>query len=131
MDMIPGSSILGFGFDALNQYSENALTQAILTPVSGQTSTFSFGGVTYAVPNNVSATQGTGDNTMLGTAFVAESQRDFQSYFAAKAGISGSYGAFKGAFNAAFESASQTQQVYWYCIVEGSYEAWTVLLQQD
>lgn len=126
--MIPGASQLGFGFDILGRYNVSSLTQSILTPVSGKSSTFTYGGVTYSVPDNVSVAQGTGDNTTAGTAFVAQSRQAFQTYFSEKAGLSGSYRGFSAEFDIFFATQAQSETMYWYGLVEGSYDAWVVTL---
>lgn len=110
MDAIPGAGVLGFGFDALGAYDTSSLTQAMLTPVSGDSGTFSYGGTTYIVPDNVSVAQGTGDSTTGGTAFVAQSQQAFQSYFSEKAGLRGSYRGFSGQFNIFFSTEAQRRR---------------------
>jgi hypothetical protein len=129
MDNIPGSGILGFGFNVLGTYNMNSVTAMIVNAPSGSNGTYTFNGTEYNVPQNVSVSPGAGDETTQGQAYVAQSQQEFQSYLAAKAGISGSYQGFKGEFNAAFSQETQSQSVYWYGVVAGSYEALIVLLQ--
>jgi hypothetical protein len=129
MDNIPGSGMLGFGFNILGDYNVNSQTQMILNPPSGTSTTYTFNGTEYNVPQNVSVSPGSGDDTTNGQAFVAQTQQEFQSYFAAQAGVSGSYQGFKGAFNAAFGQESESQSMYWYGVVQGSYEALVVMLQ--
>jgi MAC/Perforin domain len=138
MDQIPGASMLGFGFNILGRYSLKSATKAILTPPSGSNGTYtdpySNPNKVFTIPQNVSVTQGSGNDTQSAQVEVAESQQDFQSYLASKAGISASsssiYGQFSGEFDFAFSNTEKSQTMYWYCLSSGSFESWTVVLEE-
>ena len=132
MQQILGASLLGFGFNSLGSYDSTATTKSILTPTGGNSGTYTdpFSRTTYIVPNNVAVTPGTGDSTQEASAAVFQSQQAFQSFFAAKAGISGSYRGFSGEFNLAFGTESQSQSMNWYSVASGSFQSWTLLLQE-
>ncbi len=134
MNIIPGASWLGLGFNILGSNNLSSANSSILTPVSGTGGTPYTDpntGTIYAVPNNVAVSTGAGDQTQDAQVFAAKSQQDFQSYLAAQAGVSGSYRGFSGAFNAAFSKEAQSETMYWYCLASGNFEGWIVFLQES
>ena len=129
--LIQGAGLLGFGMNVVMSTPQDSVTAAIVRPVSGSAQAFTWNGVEYDVPNNVSVTPGFGDNTTVGTVIVGSTRQEFQSKFSARLGVSGSYNAFSGEFNLAFTNESKSQEQYWYAMVEGDFQAYTLLLQEE
>jgi len=130
MDALPGSSWLGFGFNLLGAYSTDACTTRILVPTAAGQGTFTYGGNTYAVPTGVTVSQGSGNTMLDGTATVAESLREVETHFAAKAGIKGTYGNFSGSIDALYESDSSNESSVWYGLVEGRLEGFVMAVDE-
>lgn len=132
MQTLPGAGLLGFGFNILGSYDISSATKAILVPPSGNGSTYTdpFSKRQYIVPNNVVIAEGSGDHTQSAQVVVTRTQREFQSSFAAKAGVSGSYRGFSGEFRAAFSAEAVSESTFWYCLASGRFETWSVLLQE-
>ena len=131
MQQINGAGLLGFGMNVVLATPNDAVTSAIVTPATGCSTTYTYNGVDYCVPDNVSLTPGFGDNTTNGNVIVGGSRSDFQSKFSAALGITGSYNAFSAVFNAAFANELQSQEQYWYGMVSGDYQAYVLLLQEE
>src|SRR5215470_9021945 len=101
MNIIPGASDLGWGFNIFGQYSTKSL-KSQLFEFRGDSTVWKdpINGVEYIVPANVSPTP-VEDNSAGGQAF--STRMEAQEFFAAEAGLEASYvtefGAFSGAFN--------------------------------
>jgi hypothetical protein len=124
---VPGASVLGYGFNALGTYDLSSITQQIFKHGNMQASTFTYAptNITYWVPDNASVIPNT---TTSGSAQVFSTRQQFQSYFAAKASISGSYGAFSAQFDAAYSQTFSTEESFYYGLYEADYTGWTLAL---
>jgi hypothetical protein len=131
MDQIQGAGLLGFGMNVISTTPENAVTAAVVTPVSGDAGTYPYNDVEYIIPLNVSVTPGFGDETTSGTVIVGSTRAEFQSKLSAELGITGSYNAFSGTFNLAFANELKSQSQYDYAVLQANYQAYTLLLQEE
>jgi hypothetical protein len=123
MSEIPGVGVLGYGFDALGSYDVSSVTQEIFTHQTMDAEDWEYqpSGITYQVPDNTSIIPFT---TTSGSGQVFSTQQQYQGYLAAKAGISGSYGGFSGAFNFAYSQTLNTQRSWYYGLYEAEYTGW-------
>ena len=131
MDQVQGAGLLGFGMNVVSMTPRSAVTAAVVTPVSGDAGTYTYSGVEYVVPENVAVVPGFGDETTSGSVIVGNTRSEFQSKLSAQLGVTGSYNAFSGSFNFAFANESKSESQYSFAVVQGNYEAYTLLLQQD
>ena len=128
--IIPGASILGFGFNILGEYSSKSVTTQILQPATGQPTTWTYqpSGVEYDVPKNVTVNAETSTG---GNSYVFEDQHEFSSHFAASAEVEASAGAFSGEWSMAYSKSLQTSQSSYYCLYEALFNGWSVQLQNE
>lgn len=126
MNIIPGADVVGFGFNILGEYDTSSLTTQLFIHQTNQASDYTYAGITYAVPDNLAVVPNTNE---YGTTEVFQTAEQFQSYFSAKAGVSGSYGAFKGQFDAAYANTFNSNTSYWYCLSEASFNCWDIVLE--
>ncbi|MFI1916420.1 MAC/perforin domain-containing protein [Nocardia sp. NPDC020380] len=126
MQVIPGASAIGRGFNILGTYSTRSLMPQIIN-LGADTRTFEYPptGITYAQPENTGAVEYT--NT-TGSSYVYNTVEQFQSHFSQKAQASASYGAFSGQFNLAYSNTVNTDQSCYYGIYEADYTAWELNL---
>jgi MAC/Perforin domain-containing protein len=127
MNTIPGATILGFGFNVLGQYDISSLVSQLFTHQTMDAGEFTFNPtqIPYQVPDNTTVIECTG---ATGGTQVFNTRQQFQSYFSAKAGLSGAYNGFTGQFNAAFSQTFNTDNSYYYCLVEADTTCWQLLL---
>lgn len=129
-NLIPGATVLGMGFNAIDTYSTASLTEQIfdIQPAGGTEWTYQPTGITYEVPQNVIVTA---DTVSSGSAHVFQTEELFQSYFAAKASISSSYGAFSAEFSASYSQQSESAETAYYGLYEAEFKGWDVGLQSQ
>lgn len=128
MNIIPGADVVGFGFNILGEYDISSLTSQLFIHKTDQASTYTYAGITYAVPDNLAVVPNSNE---YGTTEVFEGAQQFQQFFSAKAGVSASYGAFKGQFNAAYANTFNSNSSYWYCMSEASFNCWDLVLENS
>jgi hypothetical protein len=131
MDQVQGAGLLGFGMNVVSMTPRAAVTEAVVAPASGSSGSYTFDGVEYTVPENVSVVSGFGDDTTAGSVIVGSTRSEFQSKLSAQLGVSGSYNAFSGSFNFAFANELKSESQYSFAVVQGNYEAYTLLLQEE
>jgi hypothetical protein len=127
MNIILGADILGFGFNILGEYNTSSITSQLFTHKNTNASQYTYSptSITYQVPDNISVnttTQTTGGTQVFNT------RQQFQNNFAAKAGLSGSYGGFSGEFNLAYSQTFNTDSSYYYGLSEANFTGWELLL---
>jgi hypothetical protein len=127
MHIILGADILGFGFNILGEYNTSSITSQLFTHKNTNASQYTYSptSITYQVPDNISVnttTQTTGGTQVFNT------RQQFQNNFAAKAGLSGSYGGFSGEFNLAYSQTFNTDSSYYYGLSEANFTGWELLL---
>ncbi|MFJ4653473.1 MAC/perforin domain-containing protein [Nocardia sp. NPDC088792] len=129
MQVIPGASAIGRGFNILGTYSTRSLMPQIVN-LGAETSTFEYPptGYSYAVPENTSPVEYT--NT-TGSSYVYKTVEQFQGHFSQKAQVSATYGAFSGQFNLAYSNTVNTDQSYYYCGYEADFTAWELNLNHS
>lgn len=129
MNEIPGSSTLGYGFNALGAYDPTSLMSHVFTTSFSQNKTYTYQptGIQYTVPDNGQVVPYT---PMQGGTQVFTSQYDLQNYLAAAAQISVSYGAFSGQINASYESALKEWGSCYYALTNAWVTNWMVVLDQ-
>lgn len=129
MNQVPGSEVVGCGFNILGQYDVSSVMGQIFRPsASSETWTYPPTSVTYSVPANQ---QVVSDTNTVGNATVFSSREKVLTYFAAKAGVKVSYMGFSGEMNASFSTSRQTDQSCYFGLYEAEYSGWRVLLQQQ
>ena len=123
---IPGANALGYGFNILGEYDTSSLTSQLFVHKNQDADQYTFPptGITYKVPDNISVIEYTKPS---GGAQVFNTREQFQNYFAAKAGLSGSYGGFKGEFNAAYSNTLNTDVDYYYGMYTAEYTGWKLI----
>ncbi len=128
MNIIPGADVVGFGFNILGEYDISSLTSQLFIHKTNDASEYTYAGITYAVPDNLAVVPNSNE---YGTTEVFEGAEQFQNFFSAKAGVSGSYGAFKGQFDAAYANTFNSNTSYWYCLSEASFNCWDLVLEDS
>ncbi|MFD0000112.1 MAC/perforin domain-containing protein [Nocardia sp. NPDC127526] len=126
MQLIPGASAIGRGFNILGTYSSRSLMPQIVD-LGSDNRLFEYPptGLIYAVPENSYPVEST---HTTGSSYVYKTVEAFQSHFATKAQVSASYGAFSGQFNLAYGNTVNTDQSYYYCGYESDFTAWELNL---
>lgn len=127
MSEIPGAGVLGYGFNILGEYDISSVTRQIFEhrDLDSQSYTYQPTGLTYQVPDNTTVIPNT---TTTGASQVFSTRQQVQTYFAAKAGAKGSYGAFSGEFNAAYSQTFNTDVSYSYGLYEADFTGWNLAL---
>ncbi|MCR6642455.1 MAG: MACPF domain-containing protein [Sporocytophaga sp.] len=127
MNTIPGAEILGFGFNIMGEYNESSITFQLFTHKKQDATEYTYPptGVTYQVPDNTTVLT---QNDTSGSSNVFNTRQQFQSYFSAKAGLSGSAGGFSGEFNMAYSQSFNTENNYYYGVSEANYQSWQLLM---
>ncbi|MFP2959193.1 MAC/perforin domain-containing protein [Myxococcus sp. 1LA] len=123
---IPGSSVVGWGFDIFGTYSTESKTQQLFA-MRDDGKQWSYNGTPYLVPDNVVVelvSQSEGESSLF------ESRSEVQTYFSAKAGIHGSYGGFSGQFEASYDMCSKHDTAYTYGLYQMNFQAWRLDLQE-
>jgi len=129
MNDIPGSSVLGCGFNVLGEYGVSSVTRRIFkNSGSGKAYKFQPTGIEYNVPDNFRAVSAL---KTYGISNVFQTQRSFETYFSAKAKISGNYGAFEAEFSTAYASESENIQDYYYALYDAAYIGWKLILENQ
>jgi hypothetical protein len=130
MNTIPGADVLGFGFNILGEYDTSSITSQLFIHANPNFSQYTFPGtqVTFEVPDNVSVIP---DTEVTGSTQVFSTRKQFQSYFSAKAGLSGSYNAFSGQFNAAYSQTFNSSNSYYYGLTEANFKGWDLSLNDQ
>lgn len=130
MNSIPGSDVLGFGFNILGEYSTSSITSKLFVHHNQDASEFTYPptGISYQVPDNTAVVEYT--HTTGGTQ-VFTTRQQFQNYFSTRAGVNASYGAFSGQFNMAYSQTFNTDKSYYYGLSESDYTAWQLILEDQ
>lgn len=100
--LLPGSGIIGHGFDGFGRLDGSALTNKLRlfsfnTPGAN---TYSLNNVSYNVPQNADVMP---VNARTGGSQTFTQKTDVSQFFSAQIGVSGKYFAFSGEFNALFQ----------------------------
>ncbi|GHG78815.1 MAC/perforin domain-containing protein [Comamonas sp. JC664] len=122
---IPGSSVVGWGFDIFGTYSTDSKTQQLFA-MRDDGKQWSYNGTPYVLPDNVAVevvSQSAGDSRLF------ESRSEVQSYFSSKAGIHGGYDGFSGQFEASYDMCSKHDTAYTYGLYQMNFQAWRLDLQ--
>lgn len=127
---LPGSDILGFGFNALGSYSTASVTQQVFSHQNNAARQFRYAptDLTYDVPDNLSVFE---ETTSGGSCQIFSSEEQFQGYFAAKADVRASVCGFKGQFKMAYSNSQETQKAVSYGLYEMNYTAWRIVLTEQ
>lgn len=130
MNPIPGSSVLGWGFDIFNTYSSRSKMQQLFLLPSTSQKTWTYGptGIEYLLPDNIVIEE---MNRSLGQSYVFSTRSGVQSHFAAKAGVEAGYGAFSGQFETSFSNTSRNDSEYSYGLYQMEFFAWKLNLQDQ
>ena len=130
MSIIPGASVLGFGFNILGPYSTRSMTARVFSVQAAGSSPWQYPptSVTYDVPGNVSVNDVT---QTRGQAYVFKSKDEFSAHFAGSASVGFSAGAFSGEFASAYSNAHDESRSCFYCMYEALYDAWSVNMKQE
>ena len=130
MNIIPGASALGAGFNVLGEYGISSLTQQLFSQTNQNGTQWQYQPtkITYTVPDNVSVhdyTHTTGSTQVFNT------RDQFKNHFAAKASLSGSIGVFSGQFDFAYSATTNTETSYFYGLSEANYNGWKLSLASE
>lgn len=108
---IPGTAVLGKGFDIFGRYSSGSTKRTIFDFTGdGRPWANPVNGTTYKIPRNIDDPLPIGK--FEGRSYHVSSKSQMAQIFAAEAGLSGSYGAFSGELSAAFETESKEMTEY-------------------
>lgn len=130
MNKIPGASDLGWGFNIFGPYSDTSVKSQLFQMQGGSTWTDPVTNKQYGLPDNVSVTvlERSGAESQ-----VFDTRTQVQEFFAAKAGLEASYvtefGAFSGAFNAAYQNSVERDSSFKYALYEVDNVAWQLTLE--
>jgi hypothetical protein len=135
INFIPGSEVLGWGFNIFGSYSADSKTRQMFQfPDTGQTTQpLQPNGTVYLLPGNV---QVINRNQSVSDTQVFESRSHVEDYFSAQAGMSTRLGEpgvkFSGQFDAMFSGAAQSDTEYMYGMVYSGYHFWDLeILEQS
>lgn len=130
MSEIVGGSVLGFGFNILGEYNISSVTSQLFkhNTLQAQTYTYPPTGMSYSVPDNTTVVQNT---TTTANTMVFNTSEQFQNYYAAKAGVKGSYGCFSAEFDMAYSGTFNTQNSYYYGLSEADFTGWNLILSDQ
>lgn len=127
---IPGSGVVGFGFNVLGPYNYNSVVKQILTHKILDEQTFTHGGVTYNVPDNVTPLA---VNSNEGKAYTFAGKQEVQKHFAsdlhASLGVNVGLSTLSGEFDEAYSSDQNTIQSHTYGIYEENFNAFDLVLE--
>jgi len=130
MTTIPGADVLGFGFNASEEYDLSSCTEQIFKHknLHERDWTFSATGMSYEVPDNIAVQI---DTVTTGSAQVFYTRQQFQNYFSAKVGIEGKYKFFSGQFNFAYSQTFKSESSYYYGLYDATFRGWTMKLAEQ
>ena len=126
-NFIPGSEVLGWGFNVFGSYSADSKTRQMFQfPDTGQTTQpMQPSGTTYLLPGNVQVIP---RNQSISDTQVFESRSHVEDYFSGKAGMSTRVGEpgvkFSGQFELMFSGAAQSDTEYMYGMIYSGYHFW-------
>jgi len=130
-NQIPGSGLLGFGFNILGPYSDNQVIKQIFKHINLAASSFTYAPtkITYDVPDNTTPLEDTHND---GTAYTFSNKQEIQRHFAsslhASLGASWGLSSFSGQFDSSFSQDQTSIQSHTYGIYEDNFRAWRLAL---
>ena len=130
MSQIPGTGILGSGFNILGEYGPSSATSRIfrLGKLDAKKYTYQPTGIVYEVPENASVVSNT---TSGGSAYTFSDRTQLQGHFSEKAGAKFTAGGFSGEVNAGYSQASENDQSFYYGLYEAYYNGWDMHLDHQ
>jgi hypothetical protein len=124
---LPGTGALGRCFNIFDTYT--VPNGPILFDLKTGKNTFQWGGITYALADNVSNPQ------MLATGNavcdVYQSRDEFSQQLSQQAGLQGHYKAFSAEFDEEYSVNRQTETEYSYALLKVDYDSYLVTLQDS
>ncbi|MGN6110945.1 MAG: MAC/perforin domain-containing protein, partial [Kofleriaceae bacterium] len=117
---IPGSNVIGWGFNIFGTYSSASRTQQLFA-MRDEGKYWTYGPTDYLVPENLSV-EATSEST--GQSYVFENRTEVEQFFSVKANVKGSYGAFSGEFEASYEQRNVSDTDYIYAMYQLSHHSW-------
>jgi len=129
LNYIPGSEVLGWGFNVFGSYSADSKTRQMFQfPDTGKTiQPLQPDGTVYLLPGNIQVVP---RNQSDSDTQVFESRSQVEDYFSAKASVSAKIGEpglkFSGQFSAMFSGASQSDTEYSYGMIYSGFHFWNL-----
>ncbi len=124
-NLIPGSGVLGRGFDIFGSYTNPTLKSSLFDMISsGRTDHVS--GQDFDIPNNVGVNKA--QSKVVGSAYYFESREKYQTHLQEKAHVEGSYGAFSGDASARYDEDFSSETEFHLTVVEGIFANFSIFL---
>jgi hypothetical protein len=127
MNEIPGSTALGYGFNALGPYDPSSLMSQAFTQTFAKNNTYTYPDtqIAYKVPDNANVIPYSPET---GRTQVFQSQYEMQEYLSVAADIEASYGAFSGQVQASYSAALEEWGSIFYGLTDAWVGTWMVVL---
>ncbi|MBA0885558.1 MAC/perforin domain-containing protein [Flavobacterium undicola] len=126
LNLVPGSSVLGFGINIARSSGPSDVTARIVNINESEGSPVIEGGVSYLLPANVNLV----DDSKFSIEFNTFSSRnEFSKHMAAETQIEASGWGFTGEFDAAYSSLTEGESVSIYGLVESNVKLWTLSVE--
>ncbi|HXV33448.1 MAG TPA: MAC/perforin domain-containing protein [Gaiellaceae bacterium] len=125
---LPGTDVVGFGYDATGQYADVESRTLPLFDLGAYVKTVSApNGRTYAIPNAVKVQLGDLTEGSF-SATSGKSIRDYQESLSAAVGVSGSYGLFSGSLSTTYSREQRASIAHDFVTVRHVFRGWIVSL---
>lgn len=111
MTKFDNARYLGGGFDIYGKYSIDSYLIRLFDPKKAGTTTFTFQGTEYEIPNYLNGSENQVTDTDRGS---FESREEVQNRISASAKVKGGCGAFSGEFDATYETEHESSGSYLY-----------------
>ena len=125
-NLIPGSGILGRGFNARKDYAINTLSSALFDLRDSGEEWTAENKITYSKPTNTTITSGY-ESTGMAKCF--STRKQVEEHFSEQAGLSVKSFGFTGKFDALYSTTRQREDDYSYALYELSNDLWRLTLE--